>query len=248
MTGVVKGIRDIKKKADEIAAYRSKDRIKYINLRPNESATLRFLTDGDDLISAQFHNVQEMTPKGNFWTKKYCTNDGTCKYCAEGLANSENLFLWAYCYSISHTQQNPALETNAEAQKWVRTKQPDGSFVYLEAVNAPRVFRTTVGAKGAYKNNLIQLYNTHGTFLDRDYKLSRVGNGLDTTYSLNATKEGAMTDEIKKVRAELPRLADVVSGKVTSFTAEAEEETESDADFKKLKSAVKDTENEEDFA
>ena len=231
---MLKGIGAIKKKTDEAIANASKNRILQIKLKDGEQALFRFLTEPDSVISAEFHTVKEITPKGEWRVKKYCSQDSSCKYCAEGSTTGELIFLWTYCYYILHKQQNPRLDTDPESPKWKRVKV--GEQIYFqEEVNGPRVFRTGPGKGYTYKTNLINYANEYGTYMDRDYKWIREGaQKEDTAYTLMPKDPKPMGDEVKKVLKELPDLTKVVSGEIISFdqtkSGEIEEIEELDED------------------
>jgi hypothetical protein len=221
---VIKGLGKIQEESEKVREYSSKDSIRYIFLKnSHDIAIFRFLTDGDSVVSAQFHNVEEDTPKGKVWAKYYCPeqDEEPCKWHAEGSTTSEMIFAWAFWKSILHTTQNPLLETNPDAPQWVRGNF-NGRAVYKEDLNIPAVYRTTVGKSGLYKKTLISYYNQYGTFLDRDYTLTREGKMKDTVYMLMPRDPSPMTEEIKSIISTLPDLALVISGKINSFTQSEE--------------------------
>ncbi len=226
---MIRGIGAIKKKTDEAIANQVKNRILKIKLKDGEQALFRFLTEPDSVISAEFHSVKEMTPKGEWRVPRYCSQDSSCKYCAEGSTTGEQIFLWAYCYYILHKQQNPRLDTDSNASKWkrVRLGGEDGEVYYQEEVNAPRIFRTGPGKGYTYKNILINYANEFGTYLDRDYKLIRSGAQKENTaYTLMPKDPKPIDEEIKKIIKTLPDLAKVVSGEIISFDQPKKEEVE----------------------
>ena len=229
---MLKGIAKIKKETEEAAANASKNRIRWLGIRSGEGALIRFLTEPDEVISAEFHTIKEMTPRGDRYTKKYCSQDETCKYCAEGLTTGEMLFLWTYCYYILHKQQNLRLDNDSNAEKWTRVKIGEQIF-FKEDIMTFRVFRTGPGKGYVYKNTLIKYADEYGTYLDRDYKWTREGAEKDTTaYALIPKDPKPITSELKNLIKTLPDLAKVVSGEITSFeqvkdeVEEIEEEAE----------------------
>ena len=222
---MLKGISNIKKKTDEAIANQSKNRIWQVKLKDGEAALLRFLTEPNSVISAEFHTVKEMTPKGEWRVPRYCSQDSSCKYCAEGGTTGEQIFLWAYCYYILHKQQNPRLDTDSNAPKWKRVTDASKQVYFQEEVNAPRIFRTGPGKGSIYKMTLINYANENGTYLDRDYKWIREGSQKENTaYTLMPKDPKPMSDEIKRIIKTLPDLADVVSGKIISFDQASKEE------------------------
>jgi hypothetical protein len=229
---IIKGIGKIQEMSERIRQEASKDAIKYLRLKKSKDvAIFRFLTDGDSIISAQFHKVAEQLSNGTtIHTTKYCPEqDGQpCKWHAQGLTTSELIFAWVYWKNYLHTTQNPALETNPDAQRWT-----PGSFngitMYKETVEAPALFSTSVGQKGSYKKALINYYNRYGTFLDRDYEYIRDGIGMDTLYTLMPRDPSTVSEDVASLLSTLPDLSLVVSGKITSLSQKeptTSEETE----------------------
>lgn len=214
---MLRGIGAIKKKTDEAIANQSKNRILQVRLKDGEAALLRFLTEPDSVISAEFHTVKEMSPRGEWRVKKYCSQDSSCKYCAEGSTTGELIFLWAYCYYILHRQQNPRIDMDSDAPKWKRGKVGDQIF-FQEDINAPRIFRIGPGKGYTYKTTLINYANEYGTYLDRDYKWIREGAQKENTaYTLMPKDPKPMSEEIRNVIKTLPDLSKVVSGEIISF-------------------------------
>ncbi len=216
------GLSEIKKKSDEIRELASKDRIRYIMIGDKEVALFRFLTEPDSVISARFHNVKEITPRGEKYSKKYCSQTSDCRYCAQGLTSSEMIFLWTYCYHILHMAQNPGLGNNPEAVSWERVTYL-GKPYYQEFVKGLRIFRTGPGKDNKYKDALVGFATEYGTFADRDYKWERSGTEKATTYTLIPKDPSSMSEEVKKIISTLPNLEKVVSGKIIAFGQEEEE-------------------------
>jgi hypothetical protein len=214
-----RGLKDIVEQAEKDAQNFSKNRINYVGLRDKELVELRFLTDSEGLIKAKIHTVQETTPKGPRYRKKYCTMQdiGSCVYCSKGDSIKSNIYLWAWVYTVYHAQQNSRLETNPNADKWQAVKLNDGKTYYKETVNGPMVFKISVGQKGVYQNTIVGFARDYGTLIDRNYRVSRTGSNLDTTYNLVPLKEGPMPDELAECMRTLPDLGDVITGKITAF-------------------------------
>ena len=213
---MLKGLGDIKKNQEKMQELMGKDRINYVFLGDRENALIRFLTDGDDVILANFHTVEEVIPNGKRWAKYYCSQDATCKYCAQGINWGEMIFLWCYCKYILHRQQNPKLDNDPQAQQWKRVKSGDQIF-FKEDVNEPRVFRMTPGKGNAYKKALIKYAAEYKTLLDRDYRWEREGSGKETTYTLTSRNPSIMADVVKNIIPTLPILEKVVMGEIVSF-------------------------------
>lgn len=212
-----KGLTDIIKHAEENTKVAYANRINFLYLGDHEIAELRFLTDAEDLIKAKVHTLQEMTPKGLKYTKRYCTMDdlGSCSECSKGITVKSFIYLWAYVFKVYHTVQNPKLEQYQDAKKWTPEKLRDGKTYFIEEINGPMVFRISVGAKQVYQNTLAGFARDYGTLIDRNYRVSRTGKSLDTVYSINPLKESTMPDGAKDL--VLPDLGEVVIGKIKSF-------------------------------
>lgn len=212
------GLKKIKEKVDETAAMSMTDRIRTLKIIDGEIALLRFLTDGDGVIMAYIHELEEMGPQGKRWPKRYCTKEdtGICEFCEQNKPK-RTIFLWAYVYSIMHTKQNPALELDQNAQRWQPVKS-GGMTYYKEEVNKPMIFKTKVGQKNKYQNLITQLWQEYGTLCDRDYKWSRSGSSLDTDYTLIAKDPSKISKEVKEELENLPKLSDYVRGTASSFS------------------------------
>ena len=221
-----RGLPEIIKKAEEASKVSYTNRINFLYLGDHEVAELRFLTDADGLIKAKIHTLQEMTPKGMKYTKKYCTMDdlGTCSECAKGIAAKSFIYLWAYIFKVYHAAQNPKLDQYADAKKWSPVKLNDGKTYYVEEVNGPMVFRISIGQKQVYQNTLAGFARDYGTLIDRNYRISRTGKSLDTIYGITPLKESPMVDAIKDLY--LPDLGDVIIGKVKSMSPQEEAKPE----------------------
>ena len=229
---MIKVMKNIKDKAEEQKAYTGKGFIRTLRLGDGETASLRFLTDKEDIIEALMHTVVKVTPQYTSRPKVYCkAQDGQpCEYDAQGIPATPMYFLWAYVYEIMHKEQNPKLARFPDAVKYERLEK-NGEVGYKEAVNGPMLFRTGPGKDKKYKNMLINLADEYSTLCDRDYKYKRTGSNKDNTdYSLIGKDQKKMTKEIIEVQKSLPDLGDVVSGKIKSL--EPEEQTAGEADNK----------------
>ena len=218
---MLKGLGEIQKKTEQTQAMASQDRIKILYVGAGETAVLRFLTDKDEVISAPFHNVEEMTPNGKKYRKKYCTmaEKNTCIWCSQANQVREYIFLWSYVSNIFHKVQNPALEGTQEAQRWERVKVGP-AFFYKEAVNGPMIFRMSPGKGGTNKSALIGFANEYEGLCDREYKWSREGAGRDDTKYTLTPKDKTNLEDLSELISKLPLLSDVVTGKIKSFSQE----------------------------
>ena len=219
---VVKGVGAIAKKSEEAQKASQKDRILYVQLQDGESAMLRFVTESDEIISADFHSYKEMTPNGERTRTKYCPRDRECQKCAEGNATKELIFIWAWVYYILHVAQNPALDKDPAATKWERI-MVGGKGVYKEIINEFRVFRTGIGKDNKYRGALISFAQDYGTFLDRDYRYTRTGKELKTSYDIVPQNPKPIDPNIQAKIASLPSLEKIVTGEVYTWDKAAEQ-------------------------
>lgn len=221
-----KGIQEIEQKQKEIESLYQGNRIGFISLKDREYVEFRWLTTSEELIKAKIHTVTEMTPKGVKYLKKYCTLDetGACEYCVKNITFKTFIYLWAWVYNIYHTQQNPRLNDHPEdvTLQWVAGKANDGKVYYKQEVDGPMVFKISQGAKSIYQKQILEL-SRDNELNDRDYRMTRSGKDLDTTYTIKAKKEGPMPAGVETL--VLPDLGDVVRGKIRSFGQEPGDET-----------------------
>ncbi len=228
---MLKGVQTIKQRTQETEDMSSKNRIMVLGLQSGESALLRFFTDTDGIIKDKVHSVQTLRPDGTTsWRKYRCTKEdtGICQYCSSGERPSYVLYLWAYVYYKLHQNQNPKLNTDDNAEKWAPTKVGTSTY-YKEEINSPMIFRSTLGGKDkSIEKAFFEYSDEYGTWCDRDYKWSRSGKGLDTTYLLTPKTESKLSKELKELKDSLPELSDYVLGKVKSFDSTEEEVTETE--------------------
>jgi hypothetical protein len=210
------GLNQIKNKVNETQNFSNENRIRRLVIQDGETAILRFLTDGDGVVLAYLHELEEMSVKGKKYVRKYCTKDtlGTCEYCTGGDKPKGFMYLWAYVYSILHAKQNPALDVDENAKRWQPLKVGSQTF-YKEEVDAPLIFMTKVGRKNVYRNMITNYWSEYNnTLCDRDYKWSRVGAGLDTTYALTPKDPTKMSKEVAAIDvSSLIPLPDYITGK-----------------------------------
>ena len=219
---MLKGLGELKAKAEQAKQYSNEDRIYQLKLKDGEHARIRILTETDNIIRAEIHELTETTPKGTIYPKRYCTREdnGDCKYCKDGDIPKKTLFFWVYVYEIMHKQQSPFLEKDPNAQRWSQVKSPGGGAYYKEEVNGVRILRTKRGKNNSIEDLFINFADEYGTWLDRDYKWARTGSSMnDTSYSLTPKDPSKMTAEVKEALSSLPSLVDYVTGKIFTFAS-----------------------------
>lgn len=189
------GLENFNKAMQEAKENRDDSRF-VLRLKGGETAAIHFLTDGKDLVIANFHPVQKLSSGGKPYTQEvYCGygDEGVdCKYCLDvtnttPIRRRINAYVWVY--SLTHE---------------------DGK---VEQVNAPRLFRAGPGNGGVFSNTLTSYLRKYTTLTDRDYEWGRQGKGKeDTSYTLIPDKVVALTDEQKASLQTLPPLGDLVNG------------------------------------
>jgi len=222
---MLEGIGKIKQRTQEIESLSGTNRINVLGIADSESAVVRFLTDTDGIIKDKLHNVQVSTPKGTSWRKIRCMKEdtGICEHCTAANNPFYVLYLWAYVHYKIHPGQNPKLNEDPTADKWSPLKVGTSTY-YKEEINQPMVFRSKLGGKDkAIEKAFFEFSDEYGTWCDRDYKWSRKGKELDTTYLLTPKDPSKMSKEIEEVQKSLPALSDYVVGKIRSFDSPSEE-------------------------
>jgi hypothetical protein len=213
------GLDEIRDKVADTESMYEGTRIKKLMINDGETAILRFITDGADVILAHMHEMEEVGPKGKRFVKRYCTKEdtGVCEHCSGGDKPKGFLYLWSFVYSIIHARQNPQLDINQNAPRWQPIKIGSQTF-YKEEVNYPMVFATKVGKKSMYRNAITGFWQEYGTLGDRDYKWSRNGAGLDTIYTLQPKDPTKKSKEVAEFTLEtLPSITDYIVGNPTSM-------------------------------
>jgi hypothetical protein len=198
---VPKGTKGIQAASQDIAARASAgggDKRLWFKLKPGESATVRFLEQGDDIAWAWMH---ELPPRGNQrWGDEIPCLDQErqglpCPGCQAGADRSFSGFInliW---------RNGPVYKKNAEGYF-----ERDAQRNYIQAGNADviavwnsgiRVFEELSGKDATYLG-----------LMSRDFTVTRHGEGTQTKYQLEPfvvdgeTKATPMSDADKKLAAE----------------------------------------------
>jgi len=222
------GLDEIRDKVADTESMFEGTRIKKLMINDGETAILRFITDGADVILAHMHELEEVSPKGKRYVKRYCTKEdtGVCEHCSSGDKPKGFLYLWSFVYAIIHARQNPALEVSQNAPRWQPLKIGSQTF-YKEEVNYPMVFATKVGKKSMYRNAITGFWQEYGSLCDRDYKWARNGAGLDTIYTLTPKDPTKKSKEVAEFTLEtLPSITDYIVGNPTSMESVSEPKEE----------------------
>jgi hypothetical protein len=232
---LLKGLKSIKEKSEQAQQIAFKDRIRNLYLKDGEYAVIRFLTDTDGIIEAKIHEITKTTETGPRYEKHYCTREdlGQCEDCQQGNIPANMMFFWLYVSNVMHKTQNPRLERDENAPRWSQ-KKVGNTVYYEERIDGPMILRCKRGKDGYLRKKFLNIDEENGTWCDRDYKWSRSGGGINTVYDLLGKDPSKISKEIKAVKESLPELADVVSGKITSFNSEEVEEPPTTSDSEDL--------------
>ena len=233
---MIKGLEEILEKTQENSNLADGERIRRLTLRDGESALIRFISDGNEVVKAYMHNIEKDTPRGRRFVWQYCTKNesAVCATCSSGSIPKGMLYLWAFVYTILHKTQNPRLEEDADAERWAVTKVGNNTF-YKEEPNKPMIFSLSVGRANIYQNKLIGFWQENGTLTDRDYKFTRSGAKLDTIYDLIPKDKAKKSKEVAAFSLDnLPAVSDFVTGKNYSMapTGDGEEAVEENSNGK----------------
>lgn len=167
------------------------DYIEELWVKAGESARIRFLTDGDEVITTFFHRVVTDKESGKV-RESYCTSSvgQDCQNCVDQVPKSLRWHVWVYVYYRLLSQPQEGCEIIEQA----------GRVMYKQPVNKVMLLRRGVG-KGQYLANKLQsLYQRYGTLLDRDYDWVRQGSTKDnTTYDLIPYDQANFTVAMKEL-------------------------------------------------
>jgi len=212
---IVKGLKELVTKSGEAEVASQQNRVKTLFVGDGETALIRFIDD-EEMIQTKIHELEEMTPTGKKWPKRYCTESlqgVPCKWCAAGNFPKNIYVFLVYVSSIIHKGQNPALNTDSQATKWTPVKQ-GAQILYKEDVNEIRILRTKFGKDNYLKNMVLKFADEYGTLCDRDYKFSRTGASTKTSYSFVPRDPSPISEVVLKAKKETPHLEDIITGKV----------------------------------
>ena len=226
--GLVKGVDAIKKAQKEVEKkMKGAGGDNFYLKSDGDSALVRFMIDGDELIAGQFHRVVKVSKNGNkYWDEMFCTGDDSCPYCdsddPDEIKTSFRFIAWVWVYEKRHDEQ---LDEEWEA------KEIGGELKYIEKINKPMLFRH------GYNLSIIitALYTKYGTLVDRDFEISRSGSGLNTRYSVLPEEKSKVSAEVKKaidsIGKDLKPLEEIVMNKTKEVEDDQEDEEEITGDI-----------------
>lgn len=218
---VIKGLKEIQERSAETENLFNENKTKHLFLEDGDVAIIRFISD-EQMIQTKIHEYEEMAPTGKKYRKTYCVDNlmGVhCKWCAAGNVPKNIYVFLAYVYHIIHKRQNPRLDLDLDAPKWEPIKQGNQVF-YREDVGDVRVVRIKWGKDSVMKNTIMQFINEYGSLCDRDYKYSRIGSSIKTTYSLIPKDPSKISSEVKAAIKSAPSIDEVVGIKDSAAPTE----------------------------
>ncbi len=174
------GLKDILVRREQAQVAKEDKPFDTLFIADGDAAVIRFVDD-DMYEERKFHTkVKEFSSGKKFTFTIPCVDK--CAYCksvdTEVAKQKTKIMAWVYVSEILHT-------TSDKEGKWVAKKRAGGKTVYVETVDAIRLFLNSVGNKGALSEQIIELYSNNGTITDRFFSWGRKGSKqLDTTYSL----------------------------------------------------------------
>lgn len=187
-------------------------------IRSGEHMRFHMLTDGNDtwFLPSMFHRFGEgMQTREVICVASMSDGEEECRFCNEGHTNRVNRFaLWVWVHFYLHTSDNPDLadpDKKAKAEPWPMVTV-DERRMFKEVVEKPLLLRLSAGR---YQNVFKQFsgaFTQYGNLREHMYNLSRLGEGLETQYTLKAGSEkDPLSEEIlnKDEVKELPSIEDV---------------------------------------
>ena len=179
---------------DNLPERTSGGRTSYVKVMDDgEFIRLRFLTDGDEVISDYFHRLMQGKKfKGFALCPSSVGKD--CELCEEG--DTPQLQFLAHVFEYEHYY-------NEAGQNRKKTKIGQRVY-YVENVNETRLMRYAV----AHMRSIKLRWERNGTLLDRDFEWIRSGKAGDTrpSYTLEPLDPTAIDPEIKDLIDDLPDL------------------------------------------
>jgi len=223
-----KGLASFKKKAKEREAQFKPGRFVY--LKEDERARIRFLTDADDFVHGVFH---QPTVNSKPLDPVLCIDDrgapddipvpDVCPICEHSTGNwqdaaRQQFFAWVFVYYVLHPKQNPKAAESDDAKKTWTPVTVGQRTMFKQDINGVRLL------KGGPKmlEDLEILYGELSTLLGQDFSFIRSGSGLDTTYTfIPSGKQTADKPEVVKAVEALEDLSVVyLEGTRTYFQGE----------------------------
>ena len=156
---MLKGLQKIKENSEEIAKAREdrQNEVDAVKLKGGDSARIRILSDGDEIVKAPFHRHEIHFASGKTFSKDIYCSGKECEICVDDQFSDESkkvrskLLLYVFVYDIQHKSKNPEKD-------W---KLDTNSKRYIEIVNKPMILMTGRGNGGYIENLFIEYYGKY---------------------------------------------------------------------------------------
>jgi len=206
-----RGINEIEKRNREVAAMMGQSNIPELRLfGDGDMAFVRVLSE--DPLDVDFHEVFDAA-LGNKRRFYYCkeSDEGGCEYHKDlpSYPIVRMFMFWMWVYKIWHVSP-------ADDGSWKPVEHGQRTY-YEEPVSEARMLRSKLGRGAERWEQFRSVYDTYGTWKDRDYIYRRKGPFADpnVVYNLTPLDKSPLPDEIVKIMGKLPPLEAVAKGKIT---------------------------------
>lgn len=188
--------------------------IPYIGWETGEEKIIRFLTEDDDVLVLATHNWLTRTDGKGKWGSAICRMDSfiggdSCPLCDANFRPSDRVFTLAVERegvfeeeeftkpggSKGHRRRLVGLKTKTRTEKIKNDKDEE------EEVVVPDYGIIQAGMKNFF-STLVGYCEDYGTLVDRDYKIKRIGSGIDTIYQIQPLEPVEV--DLEKIRSFVP--------------------------------------------
>lgn len=189
--------------------------VQWLKLKPGESATIRFLEQGDDVNWCWMH---QLPPRGDqkYGDNEPCLNtrnDGTpCPGCERGLRRIVNGFVNVIWRDGPVWASEEVDSGKGDGKKWKKLKKsPSGDLILDHREDILAVWKGGI----TVFEELDGIDVTYKGLMSRDFKVTRRGEGLNTKYSIvPADPDGGpqpMSEKDKELYGKKPDLTPYVT-------------------------------------
>lgn len=187
---------------DNLPEPRSGGRSQFVKVaQDGEYCRIRFLTEGDSIVSDYFHKImQGKTFKG--FTLCPSSVNKECDDCEEG--ESPQLQFLAHVFEYEHYYTEAG-------QNRKKTKVGNRTY-YVEEVNEARLMRYAA----SHLDSIRLRWERNQTLLDRDFEWIRQGEKMDTRYLLEPLDPTKLSKDIKALIEDLEDLEEIALGTLQS--------------------------------
>lgn len=188
-------------------------------LEDGESCRIRFITEGDQIVSDYFHRVMKGKQFKGFTICKQSL-DEDCEDCDDGDQAQLQFLAWVWEYDHFHTE---------DGQNRTKIKIGSRTF-YKEEVNEVKLMRYAAAHLGSIKSK----WERNQTITDRDFEWIRSGPKGDNrpSYTLEGDDPTKLSKAVKEAAADIEDLETFAkaTAKSTPKTVNVKEVEEDDED------------------